>query len=390
MDAKCQQIISDVERTHVLDAGQYTYLLGHIEHVGFENAFFYMMYCIDWQYMYEYTGRLTMFDIMVTCPTADFVSAYTGLKAFVVNGDTNNLLDAYNNIKSCIKHGLTNKGIVDTGKRNKKGLGEFINHFFMKVANVDYEFHDYTTPNLTGNSLSNRIVQDFLYKFTCAYQLMHDFRPQLTDKQMGQYHISYDKYLISHILLRHYSQTKIYYKYQPNPLYHREIKNGLNANTKITAIKGFKPLSSDGVFAFIDTFNRFLSEDKIDVMRDEVQQILCKLEAILQITTSQVNPANDGPVIIFYQGELYGVEFKNDSSSPNTLLIGSFYPLNSEWQNKFGISHNAFNKIINPDEMRKAHFSPKIECPFLTRLQIIYWGCISFFKQIKFNMSHTR
>lgn len=380
MDAKCLQIISDAERTHTFDASQYTYLLKHIEHKGFENAFYYMMYCIDWQYMYEHTGRLTMFDIMSTCSASEFTSAYNALKVFVVNGDTNNLSDGYSKIKSCIKHGLRNKGIADTGDKDKKGLGEFINHFFMKAANVDYEFQDYSKSYLTGGKLSDRIVQDFFTKFTYAYQLMHDFRPQLADKQIGQHHISYDKYLLSHILLRHYAPIKIYYRYQPNPLYHREIKNGLNVKTKITAIKGFRPMSSDGIFAFSDTVNRCLTEDKRDVMRDEVKQILSKLNGILQTISSHINLSNDRSIVVFYQDELYKLEFKKDNTSPHTLCVGSFYPLNSEWQNKFGISRSNYNKIINRDAMRKAQFSVKVECPLWTNLQIMYWGCVSFFK----------
>ena len=168
MDTQCIQIISSIEQNRTMSSNQYDYLTSHIEHFGIETAFYYIMYCIDWQYMYGYSGRLTMFDIIVSCTPVEHQRAYDSFKSFIVNGDTSDLKNNYNNVKSCVKKGLQNKGILDTGRHDRKGLGEFIYNFYLKVANVDYELEDYKKTYLTGIGLSNRLIQDFFYKFIDA------------------------------------------------------------------------------------------------------------------------------------------------------------------------------------------------------------------------------
>lgn len=160
---------------------QYEYLLNHIEHHGIENAFYYIVYCVDWQYMYEYDGRLTMFDIIVSCEREKFQKAYSLFKSFVVDGDISNLKNSYGKVKSCIKKGLRNKGISNTGDKDRKGLGEFIYNFYLKVANVDYELDDYSKYYLSsGIGISNKIIADYFCKFIYTYQLMNDFKVLLS------------------------------------------------------------------------------------------------------------------------------------------------------------------------------------------------------------------
>ena len=374
MDAKCLQIISSIEQNRTMNSAQYDYLLNHIEHSGFKNAFYYIMYCIDWQYMYGYSGRLTMFDIIVSCAQEKFQKSYDSFKSLIVNGDTNNIQKSYTNVKSCIKIGLQNKGILDTGRHDRKGIGEFIYNFYLTVVNVDYELEDYRKPYLTGIGLSNRLVHDFFYKFMYAYQLMNEFRSSLVTKAVDHFQIEYDPYFLLHILLRHYPPTKIYYQSHQNPLYAKKIKNGLQEKTPIVAIQikeGIKPISSDGVFhSSYET--RCLKEYKIDILRDDVHQILSTLDSLLPILTKHVNPSSS-PAIVYYQHALYGVEFKIDDSSQNIIQIGSFYPLNSEWQKTFGISSKDYNRIINIDAMVEENYSVYIEKPYITK-------CILFYK----------
>ena len=374
MDAKCLQIISSIEQNRTMNSAQYDYLLNHIEHSGFKNAFYYIMYCIDWQYMYGYSGRLTMFDIIVSCAQEKFQNSYDSFKSLIVNGDTNNIQKSYTNVKSCIKIGLQNKGILDTGRHDRKGIGEFIYNFYLTVVNVDYELEDYRKPYLTGIGLSNRLVHDFFYKFMYAYQLMNEFRSSLVTKAVDHFQIEYDPYFLLHILLRHYPPTKIYYQSHQNPLYAKKIKNGLQEKTPIVAIQmkeGIKPISSDGVF-HSSYKTRCLKEYKIDILRDDVHQILSTLDSLLPILTKHVNPSSS-PAIVYYQHALYGVEFKIDDSSQNIIQIGSFYPLNSEWQKTFGISSKDYNRIINIDAMVEENYSVYIEKPYITK-------CILFYK----------
>lgn len=377
MNDKCKKIISKIEQTQSYSDVCYKYLLKNIEHKGSENAFHYVMYCIDWQYMYEYNNRLTMFDILVACPNPDFRNAYAYFKAMVIDGNTYNLQENYNALKSCIKKGLKEKGISDTGKHDRKGLGEFLYQFYKKVANVDYDFSSYTQSYLPTNSLRNRFVIDFFHKFIYAYRLMCDFRSQLNPKHIGIYDIEYNRYFLLHILLRHYAQTKLYYEYHPNPLYKKEIVNGLGVKSKVVAIKtkkGTEVISSDGLFAS-DYINRCSKENRMIILRDELKDILSKLNDILPILSKQINTSKS-PAIIYYQQELYGIEFETITSQPNLVRIGSFYPLNSTWQNKFGISKTEYNKIINKDDMQNTKY--RIERPFVTKCRFVYWSILHY------------
>lgn len=78
------------------------------------------------------------------------------------------------------------------------------------------------------------------------------------------------------------------------------------------------------------------------------------------------------PVIIYYQQALYGIEFKIDTSGSNCLQIGSFYPLNSEWQKTFGISTRDYHSIVNKDDMFKENYSVHIENPCIIKYKLLY------------------
>lgn len=374
MDARSKQIISDVEQNYVFDATQYDYLLNHIEKRGIKNAFYYLMYCVDWQYMYGYNGRLTMLDIIITCQHEEFINAYDTFRSFIINGDTNDICVKYNKLKSCIKKGLRNHGISDTGSSDRKGLGEFIYNFFMKAASVDYEVYDYTKPYITGVYLSNRIVSDFFGKFMYAYQLMYDFQSQLVSQHIGQFDVEYDKYFIPHILLRHYPHIKIYYRNHSNPMYKRVIKNGLGQDVHILAFKtakGITPISNDGMFES-DFIHRCVSEEKITIIRDEVNEIVSLLNNLLSTFAMRFN-VNSSPAIVYYENQLYGIEYETTNADSNVLRVGSFYPLNSTWQKIFGISRTDYRRIINKDDMQRATYNVRIEKPYVTKCRLVFW-----------------
>lgn len=370
----CKDIIQSIEESRIMSDDQYEYLLNHIEHHGIENAFYYIVYCVDWQYMYEYDGRLTMFDIIVSCEQEKFQKAYNLFKSFVVDGDISNLKNSYDIVKSCIKKGLRNKGISNTGDKDRKGLGEFIYNFYLKVTNVDYELDDYSKSYLSsGIGISTKIIVDFFYKFIYAYQLMNDFKVLLVPKEVGQYQIEYDPYFISHVLLRHHPQTKIYYRNHSNPLYKRQIKNGLWDSVDITAFqfnRGTKVISSDGIFKS-SYEERLLNVDKLNILRDDVSQILSILDSLLLILVEHID-LSSSPAIVYYQNALYGIEFKVDDTHPNIIQVGSFYPLNSEWQKTFGISTRDYHSIVNKDDMFKENYSVHIENPCIIKCKLLY------------------
>ena len=78
------------------------------------------------------------------------------------------------------------------------------------------------------------------------------------------------------------------------------------------------------------------------------------------------------PAVIYYQNALYGIEFRIDDIHPNIIQIGSFYPLNSEWQKAFGISSYEYSLIINKDDMFKENYSVHIEKPCITKCKLLY------------------
>lgn len=113
--------------------------------------------------------------------------------------------------------------------------------------------------------------------------------------------------------------------------------------------RGTKVISSDGIFKS-SYEERLLNVDKLNILKNDVSQILSILDSLLQILVNHEKPLSS-PVIIYYQQALYGIEFKIDSSGSNCLQIGSFYPLNSEWQQKFGIAEAHYNSIINKEDI---------------------------------------
>ena len=114
-----------------------------------------------------------------------------------------------------------------------------------------------------------------------------------------------------------------------------------------------------------------MNVDKLNILRDDVSQILSILDSLLLILVEHID-LSSSPVIVYYQNALYGIEFKVDDTHPNIIQVGSFYPLNSEWQKTFGISTRDYHSIVNKDDMFKENYSVHIENPCIIKCKLLY------------------
>lgn len=163
---------------------------------------------------------------------------------------------------------------------------------------------------------------------------------------------------VSHILLRHTVPCKIYSDKVPNTTHQdTKIKNGLGEDVFITAHrldeKNEYPIGvigDDGVF-YLPNFstkqedyfqfrcsNQFTNEI-IRTSTLELNQLLCKVVEILEEKYDDTKSPN----IVYFENVLYGIEVNKHQGN----TIDSFYPLNSEFQEKNGILKKDFDRIIN-------------------------------------------
>ena len=326
-------------------------LLNH----NFENLFYNFFFCLDWRYLYNLDTRLTLYDIYSKTGVRSFKKVYYPLKRMAVEGDITNIKDTYQDIMGLLNIGLQKYNIDKN--HIKKGLYEFIRNFINKLVNVDYEITDYNQPYLDSSSVKNRFVIDVYYKFVSAYEISllcnSYFKKSL---EIGNIIISNTCFL--HILLRHYEPLKVFTNYHPNPSFNKQIKNGVGNKVPITAFidgeGGTSVISQDGTFVSTKlTYYKTYLHDDIVAIVDIAKHILPILSSNLRQDRS--------PNIVFFNNELYGVEFpKYIYKESGKIIVDSIYPLNSKWQKLYGISQKDYDYIINKQDI-PSDYSIRIE-----------------------------
>ena len=150
-----------------LTDSDYNYLCDNVKTSGFENNFYALMYCINWQQLYEHPTRLTLYDIIRE--TSQFSEAYNGLKLMWCNGDISSIASFQMAVLSAIKEGIHSVGVIEFD--DTKGLYEFFKYLFQQITNADYSIpSDPIIPSMKGLSLSNKLIHYF-QKLWQAYHL---------------------------------------------------------------------------------------------------------------------------------------------------------------------------------------------------------------------------
>lgn len=312
-------------------------LLSH----NLENSFYNFFFCLDWRYLYHINERLTLYDIYYKAGVKSFKKAYLPLKKMALEGDITNISQSYQNILGKLKEGLKEYKIDK--EDIVKGIYEFMQDFLNKLVNVDYETTDYNQPYLVSSSITSRFATDVYEKFVQAYKISCWFNTSIkTFLETGNIIISNTCFL--HILLRHYGPLKIFTEYHPNPLFDRKIKNGIGKSVLVTVFRneiGDKVvIAQDGMFVSKPTGSQ-------TYLCDDMLSIVDIAKHILPMLSSNIIP-NRSPNVIFYNNELYGVEFsKYIYRESGKIIVNSIYPLNSTWQKLHGISAEDYNHIIN-------------------------------------------
>ena len=320
-----------------------------------ENSFYNFFFCMDWKYLYNTDKRLTLYDIYYKTGKKAFEKAYSPLKEMAVNGNIDNISKTYQDIIGNIKVGLT---LAKVDKQDiAKGVYEFMQDFLNKLVNVDYETTDFVKPYLDSSGIKDRFMIDVYDKFVNAYKITSKFNTYVKSS-LETDGISIANSCFLHILLRHYGPLKVFTYYHPNPLYSNKIKNGIGNPVPITAFDngggGIYVIPQDGIFMSTKfTGNKsFLCDDIIEII--EV------VRHILPVLSTNIKPERS-PNIIFYNSELYGVEFpKYIYRNTGKILVESFYPLNGKWQKQYGISQTDYDHIINKQDIPSSYNITKL------------------------------
>ena len=309
-----------------------------------ENSFYFFFFCVDWRYLYDYAKRLTLYDIYFESGEKTFIKAYIPLKKMALQGDITDISRTYSDIIGTIKIGLQNVGIDKNDA--SKGLYEFMQHFFKKLVNVDYEITDYTSSYLSPDRVIERFSIDVFDKFILVYQFTSYFNNHKKNRiETDKLKISSS--FLSHVLLRHYGPLKVFTNYHPNPAFHTKIKNGLGEMVPIAAFMddGIYVISQDGVFE-----NSKSSGNKA-FLKEDIDHIIEITSKILPVLLNNIKPERS-PNIVYYEGMLYGVEFPlYHYSATGVIRVESIYPLNSKWQSIHGLSQRDLEFIINPSDI---------------------------------------
>ncbi len=351
-----------------MSAEDRTYKFGYSNH-----QLHYFFFSIDWKYLYFSnlrTGKLTLYDIFANTPTKDkkkkveeLQTSYLCLKA-LFDGDFETKISAKNfsfkemreTILKTISLGLQGYGL-DKGSR-KKGIHELFRHIFTELANVDYEFEDFKKPYLDKSLRRSKVHITVFDRFA----IVNIFN-ELYKKQFGLRvrRMFLSESAISHILLRHTVPCKIYTNKLPNQKHQSKIKNGLGEYLPITALRldetkeyPIGVIGDDGVFYLPnfstkqDSYFQFLcdggkiTQQIIEQSITILYELLCKIVEVLEIKYDSTKSPN----IVYNQGIFYGIEVNKHQGN----TIESFYPLNSDFQEKNGILKKDFDRIINKDD----------------------------------------
>lgn len=317
-------------------------LLPHNLEYSFYNFFFFL----DWKYLYNIKERLTLYDIYHKAGVKSFKKAYFQFKDMSVEGNLNDICQTYQNILGKLKEGLKEYKI---DKQDiTKGIYEFIQDFLNKLVNVDYETTDYNRPYLEPSSIKSRFATDVYDKFIKAYQISRSFNTSIKIS-LETKNIIISNTCFLHILLRHYGPLKVFTEYHPNPSFDTKIKNGIGKLVPVTAF-----IDEYGNTSVISQDGQFISTKASGhpaYLHDDTTAIVEILKHILPILSSNIIP-DRSPNIVFYNNELYGVEFpKYIYRESGKIIVNSIYPLNSKWQERHGISADDYNYIINMQDI---------------------------------------
>ena len=330
-----------------------------------DYSFHFFIFCVNWQSLYTTPNRLTLYDILIANNAVkvktrheQFTKAFNSIKNLFEGqfSTSSDLIIAKNFILNRLSEGFKQIGVNSNFKN--KGIHEFFVTIFEKLGSVDYETHDFVSPYLTGDSQKYRVMTDLYDKFLPAYRVSTIFNSEYRTKING---VEIDNFFALHVLLRHTIPFKINHEFQPNEaLISTTIKNGLGQNVAIAARtknNGTEVISKDGEF-YINSFSTNQSEYFDNLRRgktysDELiaKSLYDRLNLIVQILVENANP-NFSPNIVYYDHQFYGIEIsKHKFREEQVIEIGSFYPLNSDWQNIEGISKVDLAKIINKSDI---------------------------------------
>lgn len=331
-----------------LTDSDYIYLCDNIESKGFENNFYALMYCINWQQLYEHPTRITLYDIIRQTPQFDL--AYNGLKKMWCDGDISTIASFQSAVMSSIKEGIHSLGITDFEKT--KGLYEFFKYLFQQITNADYSTPlDPVSPNFEGVSLSNKLISYFR-KIWLAYHLSQLLKSLLLSN-VASNTIQFQKGFCFHILLRHYPATKIRYNLHDSPD-KQSVKNISNNRISQKAFierRGICTYSTDGTFQY-GLLDYFPNLPENCIMYIDMMKIAYIIIHIVQVIQKLHHTSSSQTDVVYFYKNLYEVQYDIvNTNGKISLLLKSVYPLDSKWQKENGISKSAYDRIINKNDI---------------------------------------
>lgn len=336
----------ETDKSELTDS-DYNYLCSNIKSNGFENNFYVLMYCINWQQLYEHPTRLTLYDIIRG--TSQFSVAYNGLKQMWCNGDISSIASFQVAVLSAIKEGIHSVGIMNFD--DTKGLYEFFKYLFQQITNTDYSIpSDPVIPDMKGLPLSNKLL-NYFQKLWQAYHLSQLLKSLLLSNVISDT-IRFKKDFCFHILLRHYPATKIRYNLHSSPD-KQNVKNILNNHVAQKAFieeDGRHTYSTDGTYQYsLSDYYSYLPQSCI--MYVDMMKIAYIIMHIVRIIQKAPNTSCKADVI-YFNYNLYEVHYDIiERNGKLSLLFKSVYPLDSKWQKINGISQSAYNRIVNKQDM---------------------------------------
>nr|WP_321374146.1 hypothetical protein [uncultured Bacteroides sp.] len=359
MKDKLDQIISKLENySPIYEDEDYTFLVDNLPRTQ-ANAFFIFAFCINWQLLYNSNIKMTIYDILIAndakkenTKKKHFEESFTSIKKFFESGFTTSeeLISSKTRILDRLTKGLNVLNINKSFKN--KGIHEFFNIFFNKLGNVDYETEDFQGIYLCKDSQKFRFHTDLYNKFIPAVDIAilfnREYKPLLEE-----FGIKINNFFALHIFLRHTVPFKLYCNYLPNELFrNQKIKNGLNQSVHVTAFassEGVKIISDDGLF-FLPNFSTNQSDytdNPVLPTKEKIAKAFYKkLFPLVQILKLYFNPCFKRS-ISYHSKDFLGFKTVGYEYKTNGLIeIQSFYPLNSEWQKRNGISNIDIDNII--------------------------------------------
>lgn len=321
----------------------------------------YFLFCIDWASIYSADSsiKITTYDILKADNSKKkhvvklhFDAAYKAIKK-MFDGEISTSEELINCRETFLDRLSTGLNELPSTYKSKKGLREFFKFIFEKLGSVAYETTDFIRPYLIDEDQRSKFLIDLFYRFIPAIEVAKIFNKKYLSAISG---IEIDTFFALHVLLRHVDKFKINHNLYENSKYDSEkIKDGTGKEVKITACKsekgGISVISKDGEF-YLPNFSIYpeIRSEECNLSFENIADRLYQLlKVIAPIFIKNINP-DKSPNIIYYNGSLYGLEF-DKYRQEKIIQIGSFYPLNSEEQVKFGISQKDYDLIVNKQDI---------------------------------------